>query len=187
MNAVPRHRPVRSLFRSLFRGSANRALVERLYDEIVAGARDPALYSDYGVPDTFEGRFEALTLHASLVLRQLNLMPPPAAELAQDLADAVFAHLDATLREMGVGDVSVAKRMKKLAEAFLGRSLAYDRAFRAGGGALAEALARNVYAGRCDALRLARYVEAARASLATTPLEVFVSGPVPFPRPAAIA
>ncbi len=174
------------MFSRIFRRSANRALVDRLYGEIVAAARDPALFTDYAIPDTVEGRFEAMTLHAALVLRQLNVMAPPAPDLAQDLANAVFRHLDATLREMGVGDVAVPKRMKTLAEAFLGRGVAYDQALRAGGSALAEALARNVYAGGADAHRLARYVEATSAALAKTPFATFANGPVAFPQPRAI-
>jgi cytochrome b pre-mRNA-processing protein 3 len=170
-----------------FRGSANRRLVDRLHGEIVAAARQPALYADYAIPDTLEGRFEAMTLHATLVLRQLNAMAPPGPELAQDLANAIFSHFDATLREMGVGDAAVPKRMKSLAEAFLGRGVAYDRALRVGGPALAEALARNVYAGRADGARLARFVEAARVALAQATFDVFADGPVPFPKPASVA
>jgi cytochrome b pre-mRNA-processing protein 3 len=176
------------MFSSLFRRSNNRPAVERLHGEIVAAARDPVLYTDYGIADTFEGRFEALTLHASLVLRQLGAMAPPAPDMAQDLADAVFRHFDATLREMGVGDTAVPKRMKTLAEAFLGRSAAYDLALHAGGEAtLAAALARNVYGDRGDGIRLARFVEAARIALAEASFDAFANGPLPFPKPAAIA
>ncbi|ACK49627.1 ubiquinol-cytochrome c chaperone [Methylocella silvestris BL2] len=169
------------------RRAANRKLIARLLGEIIAAAREPALFVDYGVPDSFEGRFEAMTLHATLVLRQLNAMAPPAPDLAQDLVNAIFAHLDGTLREMGVGDPTVPKKMKVLAEAFLGRGLAYDSAARAGGPALEEALRRNIYAGRGDAARLARYVAAAGAALARAPFETFVNGPLPFPDPAGVA
>jgi cytochrome b pre-mRNA-processing protein 3 len=163
-------------------------MVERLHAEIVAAARQPALYTEYGIADTFEGRFEAVTLHASLVLRQLNAMDPPAPDLAQDLADAMFVHFDRTLREMGVGDSSVPKRMKALAEAFLGRGVAYDQALRAGeASALAAALTRNVYADKADGARLARFVESSRAALAEAPFAAFAQGPVPFPEPASIA
>ncbi len=170
----------------LSRSSANRRLVDRLHGEIVAAARDPALYTDYAVADSFEGRFEALALHATLVLRQLNAMAPPAPELAQDLADALFFHFEANLREMGVGDSAVPKRMKTIAEAFLGRGLAYDQALRAGAPAVAAALSRNVYANRADGERLARFVEAARTALAGASFAVFANGPVPFPNPASV-
>ncbi|WP_395697508.1 ubiquinol-cytochrome C chaperone family protein [Methylocella sp.] len=161
--------------------AANRRAVERLYAAVVERARTPSLYLDYGAPDTLDGRFELLALHAFLVLRRLNAMPAPAPELAQDLVNAVFAHFDGALREMGVGDPSVPKRMKTLAEAFLGRSLAYEATLRDGG--LEEALKRNVYGGGGDAGRLARYVERAEASLAGAPLEAFLAGRPPFPDP----
>lgn len=174
------------MFSKFFRGG-NRALVDRLHGEIIEAARDPALYTDYAIADTLEGRFEAVTLHATLVLRQLNGMAPPAPELAQDLANALFSHFDAALREMGVGDSAVPKRMKGMAEAFIGRGVAYDQALREGGGALEAALTRNVYADRADGARLARFVLAARAALAEASFDAFARGPVPFPKPASVA
>ena len=169
----------------LFRRSANKVLIERLYLAIVAASRAPGLYRDYGVPDTFEGRFESLTLHAVLVLRHLRDSATPGPEMAQDLVDTVFQHFDRTLREMGVGDTVVPKRMKKMAEAFLGRSAAYDEALRAGPDALVESLSRNVYNGNGDALALARYVKAGVARIGAEPLQTFVDGAVPFPDPSA--
>ena len=168
----------------LFRGTANRRLIDRLHGEIVAAARDPVLFTQYGVADDLDGRFESVALHAALVLRRLNLLPPPGPQIAQDLADAVFQHFDIALREMGVGDISVPKRMKTLAEAFLGRAAAYDRALAAGHAALCAALSRNVYAGRSDASRLARYVEALDEAFAAATLADFVERPI-FRRKAA--
>ena len=170
----------------LFRRSANRDLIDRLRGEIVAAARDPVLFTEYGIEDSLDGRFEALALHAALVLRHLNRGQPPAPEMAQDLTDAIFLSFDATLREMGVGDTGVPKRMKTIAEAFLGRATAYDRALDGGMPQLAAALARNVYDGRGNPARLARYVEAASQALANASLAAYMTGPVPFPRPSAI-
>lgn len=170
----------------LLRRSANRKLIDRLHGEIVAAARNPALFTDYGIEDSFEGRFEALTLHAVLVLRRLNALPPPAPEMAQDLADTLFRHFEHALRETGVSDTGVPRKMKGLAEAFLGRGVAYDQALRAGAPELAATLSRNVYAGEGDSLRLARYVEATDAALARVSLETFTAGPLPFPEPSAI-
>jgi cytochrome b pre-mRNA-processing protein 3 len=170
----------------LFRRSANHALIDRLRGEIVAAARDPVLYMDYGIEDGLEGRFETLTLHAVLVLRRLNRMPPPAPQLAQDLTDSLFRFFDSGLRETGAGDAGLRKRMRTIAGAFLGRAAAYDKALNVGTPELAATLARNVYDGRGDPDRLARYVEAASRTLANASLEAFTTGPVPFPRPAAI-
>ena len=66
----------------LFRRSANRDLIDRLRGEIVAAARDPVLFTEYGIEDSLEGRFEVLALHSALVLRHLNRMKPPAPEMA---------------------------------------------------------------------------------------------------------
>jgi cytochrome b pre-mRNA-processing protein 3 len=173
------------IFRYL-RRSANRKLIDRLHGEIVAAARNRDLFTGFGIADTFEGRFEAVTLHAVLVLRRLNALPPPAPEIAQDLADTVFRHFDLALRDLGVSDTSVPKKMKVLAEAFFGRAGAYDRALRNSGAELGESLLRNVYAGRGDPGRLARYVMAADAALARAELGVFTKGNIPFPEPSEI-
>ncbi len=171
----------------LFRGNANRKLIGRLHGEIVAAARDPLLFTEYGIEDTLEGRFESVILHAALVLRRLEHLPPPGPDVAQDLADAVFRHFDIALREIGVADTRVPKRMKVMAEAFFGRALAYHEALAQeplqGPLALSQALSRNVYAGCRDADRLARYVVSLDAALAQTMLPQFLEGPIPFPSP----
>ena len=169
------------------RPSPTRVLLDRLHSEIVGAVRRPAFYLDYAVPDTFEGRFELLALHAGLVLRRFNAAAAPGPAVAQDLVDAVFGHLDADLREAGVGDITVPKRMKRLCEAFLGRSASYDAALKVGHGALAEALARNVFAGRGGEVdRMARYAASAAAALDAAALEDCLSGPLPFPDPSSI-
>lgn len=171
------------------RPSPTRLLLDRLHAEIVGAVRRPAFYLDYAVPDTFEGRFELLALHAGLVLRRFNAAPAPGPAVAQDLVDTIFAHLDADLREAGVGDITVPKRMKKLCEAFLGRAGAYDAALRLGPEAVAGALARNVYSGAGApgaADRLADYVGRAGAVLDETSLDACLSGPLPFPDPSTI-
>ena len=171
----------------LFRRSPNAALIDKLHGEIMAGVRQPALYRDLGVPDTFEGRFEMLCLHGALTVRRLNALPEPGADLAQDLTDGIFRHLDATLREMGVGDVTVPKRMKKHAQAFAGRAVAYGQALdRRDDGALQTALARNVRGDETLATSaalqgLARYVHAVEASLADRDLSFFLDGRIGFP------
>lgn len=168
----------------LFRGSANRKLVGRLHGEIVAAARDPVLFTDYGIADTVEGRFESLVLHAALVLRRLEALPPPAPEVAQDLADLLFRHLDIALREIGVSDTRVPKEMKAMAEAFFGRAMAYHAGLKQGELALAQALSRNVYAGAANGQALARYVTELDAALSHATLTDFLEGRNLFSKPA---
>jgi cytochrome b pre-mRNA-processing protein 3 len=169
-----------------FRRSANRQLIDRLSGEIVAAARNPVLFTEYGIDDSLEGRFEAVTLHAVLVLRRLNRMDPPAPEIAQDLTDAIFRSFEIALRETGVGDISVPKEMKIIAGAFFGRAGAYDLALNGGAPGLVAAIARNVYDGRKNPDRLARYVETANEALAKVSLDALTRGPVPFPAPVAV-
>jgi cytochrome b pre-mRNA-processing protein 3 len=153
----------------------------------MAGVQQPALYLHCGVPDTFEGRLEMLILHTSSAVRRIESLPQPGPELAQDLMDGVFRHLDATLREMGVGDITVPKRIKKHAEAFAGRAVSYAKALEAGDdAALRLALARNVTRdeSRADSPeihRLAAYVRSLEAQLAGYGLDHFLSGKIGFP------
>jgi cytochrome b pre-mRNA-processing protein 3 len=151
----------------LFRKDPRQALIERLYDRVAAASRRPWLYLELGIPDTAEGRFETLALHVILVLRRLQQLPAPAGEVAQELTDTFFRHLEGSIRELGVGDVVVPKRMKSLAESFFGRIRAYAAALDAADGAeLAKALARNVYGTDHPAEALAGYVLRSEAELA---------------------
>lgn len=135
---------------------------ETLYRHVAQASRRPSLYLLSGIPDTAEGRFESLSLHVALVLRRLNALPAPAATIGQDLVEIFFRELDRGLRELGVGDLSVAKRIKKLAKAFYGRLNAYDEALAVEGDALRAALARNVLDDETrDAARLTAYVRTA--------------------------
>jgi len=163
---------------------SNRLLIDQLHGKIVAAARRPALYVALGAPDTFEGRFEMMTLHAGLVMRALSALPGFGRELAQELADSVFRHFDIALREIGVSDVAMPKRMKRLAEAFYGRNKAYGEALDADDAAmLSSALARNVYgaADAGEARALAVYVAKCARALAAIPLERFAAGDIAFP------
>lgn len=167
------------------RREGNVAVVERLYGLLAQTARDPVPYRDLGVPDTFEGRFEMLTLAATLVLRRLAELPAPAAELARDLADTIFREFDRALRESGVGDLGVPKKMKTLASAFYGRAHAYQEALAGPAPALEQALLRNVFAGAPDressAEALAHWTREASAALAMIGFQDIVAGRLPFP------
>ena len=162
---------------------SNRLLIDQLHGKIVAAARRPALYAALGAPDTFEGRFEMMTLHAGLAMRAMSRLPGYGGELAQELADSVFRHFDIALREIGVTDVGMAKRIKRLAEAFYGRNKAYGEALDAGDAdALRQSLARNVYGGDPGkAGAMAAYVSECGRALAAVPLERFAAGEIAFP------
>ncbi len=121
----------------------------RLYAAIVAQARQPVFYARAGVPDTVMGRFGMVALHVILVLERLREEGggEPALELMRLLQEEMFADMDASMREMGVSDLGVPKRMRKLADAFYGQMTAYGRALGSDARAeLARALARNVFA-----------------------------------------
>lgn len=174
------------MVRGLFRRNPGQEVVEPLYQRIASASRQPFLYLDLEVPDTVEGRFEAVTLHMTLVLRRLRELPTPADQVAQDLVDCFFRHLDASLRELAVGDLGVPRRMKALGEAFNGRSRAYDEALNAGDDdALARTLARNVLGRTEPAHGLASYVRRSAAELADASLERFLGEGPRFARPQA--
>ena len=160
-------------------GSGN--TIGTIYGMIVAQAREPAFYVDYGVPDTVDGRFDLVVLHLWMVLRRLGTAAPQ--KLAQGLFDHFCGDMDSNLREMGVGDMTVPKRMQAFGEAFYGRSTAYNAALAEGHDALARALDKNIFNGRNleQARHLANYVEASIAKLATTDVVALAnSGQRPF-------
>ncbi len=141
-----------------------------LYDAIVAAARQPRFFAEWGVPDTVDGRFDVIVLHLFLVLDRLKGEP---AEIRQKLIDYFFSDMDNSLREMGVGDVSVGKKVRKMAEAFYGRLTAYSTALREGEVALVASIERNVYAGEknVSTVALAHWVVLAHTALSTQPVE----------------
>jgi cytochrome b pre-mRNA-processing protein 3 len=145
---------------------APRGTIEAIYGMIVTQAREPMFYRDLGVPDTVNGRFDMLLLHLWLVLRRLK-----SVEAGTGLSQALFDHfcedMDDNLRELGVGDLTVPKRMRAFGEAFYGRAAAYDMALAEGREAFAQALRRNILNGGDieKARRLAAYADAATAVL----------------------
>jgi cytochrome b pre-mRNA-processing protein 3 len=151
----------------------------------VAAAREPFLYATLGVPDTLDGRFDMVTITAFLLVHRLHAAPPPGPDLAQAVFDAMFSDMDVNLREMGVGDLSVGRRVRAMWEAFHGRSKAYAAAMEAADDeALAGALARNVWRGAGppgeSAASLARYVRRQTTMLAGEPLSALLAGEVSF-------
>src|SRR6202142_2624077 len=145
----------------------SRSTIGGIYGTIVTQAREPSFYRDLGVPDTVDGRFDLLVLHLWMVLRRLK-----STESGTDLSQALFDHfcddMDANLREMGVGDLTVPKRMQAFGEAFYGRAAAYDLALASAREALAQALCKNILNGEGieNARRLAGYAESVIWALA---------------------
>lgn len=169
--------PIKNLFKKLFRSGFEPALPA--YQAIVAGARQPDLYVQCNVPDNPQGRFEMVMLHAWLVIDRLAEAEP---EFTQNLFDLMFADFDLNLRELGVGDLGVGKRVKGWAAAFYGRAAAYKSAL-AEESLLAEALTRNLFAGEPPKnLRLlAFYVRSAQQKLQETPQASILSGHINWP------
>jgi len=156
----------------------------RLYAAAVAQARTPAFYAEMGGADTVEGRFEVYTLHLVLLLHRLKGQGAAAAEASQALFDAYLRGLDDALREMGVGDLSVGKKMRRLGEAFYGRVKTYEEAIAAlPDRALLEAvLARTVLMGQADrAGPFVDYAVAATHALERQPLDDLLQGEPAWP------
>jgi cytochrome b pre-mRNA-processing protein 3 len=163
----------------------SRGTIEAIYGMIVTQAREPLFYRDLGVPDTVNGRFDLLVLHLWMVLRRMRPMEG-AAGLSQALFDRFCEDMDGNLREMGVGDLTVPKRMQAFGEAFYGRVAAYDLAVAAGQEPLALALCKNILNGEHldKARQLAIYAEAALADLAGLDDTALLGGSWKFPAPA---
>jgi len=153
-----------------------------LYNKVVAAARQPYFYAELGVPDTLDGRFDMVGLHAFLLIRRLS-DEPAGQKLAQAVFDAMFNDMDVNLREMGVSDLSVGKKNKVMWEAFHGRSHVYTEAMAVGPEALADALERNLWPGeqqRLPAGNLARMVYAQDAHLHRLSIDAIKSAAAPF-------
>jgi len=162
-----------------------RATIEAIYGMIVTQAREPSFYRDLGIPDTVNGRFDLLVLHLWMVLRRFR-SAEGAACVPQALFDRFCDDMDANLREMGVGDLTVPKRMQAFGEAFYGRAKAYDLALPSGREQLARALCKNVLNGEGmeKARWLATYAETAIASLAGLDEATLLGAEWTFPPPA---
>ncbi len=184
-------------------GSAQKTAVS-LYEAIVSQARHQGFYADLAVPDTVDGRFELLSLHMTLALRRLRELPDP--DLAETLVKIFFQNMDDSLRELGVGDMSIAKKIRKMAEAFYGRAGAYNTALAGiisgstqetgqseqsapGGEPLKAIILRNIYGlapeapgiESVHAERLAAYIEDAARCLNEQTEDTLAAGEIAFP------
>jgi cytochrome b pre-mRNA-processing protein 3 len=171
---------------ALFGRDPHRDAIHLLYASLVERAREPVFYAELGVPDTVDGRFELVALHAFLVFHRLKAEHAATKDFAQALFDLMFADFDRALREMGTGDLSVGKEVRRMAQAFYGRATAYEKGLAGGEAALGEALRRNLYGtgeATADSLRrLAGYMPQALAALRAVPVSALLGGAVDFGR-----
>ncbi|NIA67048.1 ubiquinol-cytochrome C chaperone [Pelagibius litoralis] len=137
------------IFKRFLKAKPEEDLAWTLYKGIVEQARQPALFSNLGIPDDVDGRFESIVLHLVLVLRRLKKDFPEGEALAASLQEVFYTDMDRSLREMGAGDLGVGKRVQRMAEGFMGRLNAYgdalDSLAQGGEVDLKAALQRNVY------------------------------------------
>jgi cytochrome b pre-mRNA-processing protein 3 len=180
------------LFSGLFRRRPA-PTTEAAYAAIVAQARQPAFYLAFAVPDTVKGRFDLIVAHLAVYCGRLESAGAGERAAMQAVVDRFFADLEDSIREMGVTDTGVPRKMKAMASAWLGRVGAYGPPLAAGDAApLAAALSRNLFAeavatdpdaARLGAAALARYMMAAKAAFAATAVETIVAGQLPWPDP----
>ena len=176
---------------ALFRANPVRDAAELAYSRIVAQARRPRFFTDGGVPDTLDGRFELICLHAFLYLHRLQREVKAAAALGRHFCDAMFADFDRSLREMGTGDLSVGREVKRMARGFYGRVAAYESGLAGDDAVLQPALARNLFGTAPPApaqlAAMARYVRREAAGLDRQDAAELLAGQPRFGCPPSIA
>lgn len=169
---------------SWFQSKKNRWAVDRLYRSIQDHALRPDFYYEGGARDNFSGRFEMTSLHAVLVFRRLRAAGNAGKQLSQDVFDALFDGFDEALRDIGTGDLSVGKKIRKMGEAYYGRAKAYEDALASASPdqELASALVRNLGLAPAQSDRFVRYVQLVEDTLKRHSDEQLLSGEVNWPR-----
>lgn len=168
---------------SLFRKTRFTEPVYAVYRAIVAQSRRPVFYAEWGVPDTVTGRFDMISLHAALVFRRLRSKEKETKEFSQNVFDCFFKDMDRSLREMGVGDLSVAKRIEKMGGLFYGLlagvSAALDSNDR---DELIAFIGRNFHDGadHAEAAMFADYIKQCDDYLSACPVEDIMAGKLSF-------
>lgn len=173
----------------LFRRGPNHPDISSLlYGAIVAQARQPALYRDYAIADTVDGRFETIVLHTVVVLRRLGAGDEGLRAVGQGVFDQLWQEMDQSMRELGVSDLAVPKRIRKLGEVYYGRAAAYGAALSGGDkNELSDVLRAAIPAAegrQVEADALATYIEATDAALAAAQDAALMKGDLPFVDPA---
>jgi cytochrome b pre-mRNA-processing protein 3 len=164
----------------------DREAAQRIYASAVASARRPAFYLRCGVPDTLQGRFEMIALNLFPVLHRLMHDPGDDPALARLVAESFVEDMDGALRDIGVSDTRMPKRMKVLYGSFAGRISAYKRALGEGDASLANAVSRNVYPDGVDDTQvnvLVAYLKATLDVARAVDLAALRRGEMPFPEP----
>jgi cytochrome b pre-mRNA-processing protein 3 len=160
------------------------------YERVVEQARAPVFFVAFGVPDTLDGRFELVCLHAFFYLHRLKSLRPEASRLAQAFFDTMFADLDNALRELGTGDLRVGREVKRMAQGFYGRIRAYEEGIAADDSVLCAALGRNLFgtvaASPAQRDAMARYVRRAVDDLGLQETADLLAGHVRFSAPQAL-
>jgi cytochrome b pre-mRNA-processing protein 3 len=169
---------------TLFRPNLERNAAELAYCRIVEQARQPGFFLDGGVPDTVDGRFELICLHAFLYLHRLRGEQSRSARFGRRFVAAMFADFDRSLREMGTGDLSVGREVKRMAEGFYGRFAAYEDGLAADDAALQAALARNLFGttapGPAQLATMVSYVRGQAATLRQQGTDALLAGDIAF-------
>lgn len=133
---------------NLFRKNKASEPVLAVYSAIVAQSRRPIFYAEWLVPDTVTGRFDMISLHMALLFRRLRSESGPQKDFSQSVFDLFFADMDRSLREMGVGDLGVPKKIQKMGNIFFGLLAALNEAMdRNDRPSLEAVLSRNIYDG----------------------------------------
>jgi cytochrome b pre-mRNA-processing protein 3 len=176
---------------TIFGGKKPQDEAHALYVAIVAEARQPFLFDEFGVPDSVDGRFDMISLHIFLVLRRLKADVDRTANLAQCLFDTMFADMDRSLREMGAGDLGVGRRVKEMATAFYGRLSAYEKALQSNDPTLLrDAIVRNIFRDDAEkteeARKMSNYVLWLAAALEKWSMDELLLGRVDFPKIGAL-
>jgi cytochrome b pre-mRNA-processing protein 3 len=169
-----------TFFDRLFRSARAVPAGDALYRAIVTEARNADWYLAGAVPDTVDGRFDAVALGLALVLLRLEREGDGQRQFSADLTERFIADMDGSLRELGIGDPTVGKQVGKMVSALGGRLGAYRDAFAGGDEPLEAALARNLYRGAAvDPAALdwaARRTRALAERIDRMPLDALVAG-----------
>jgi cytochrome b pre-mRNA-processing protein 3 len=166
-----------------FRGKTpERQTASKLYGAIVTQSRDPVFYADWGVPDTPDGRYDVIVLHLFLVMERLNAAGAEGRDMAQHLVEAFVEDMDDSMREMGVGDLTVPRKVKKAAAGLYDRTGVYRAAFAASdASALRAVVAKTISGDRVEADAIAAYASSSQSHLAKERPADLLQGHVTFP------